>query len=166
VPERARQCVVRESREVQFGGRPGFSGRGVWWPDRRGFDACRVVRPPERCKHALRVLGPERDRCPTAWRLVLSETKAGQRRYADTDHGERYGRWLAHYGVGDASAPKVSERPLRDVLHPLRSVRPVHVVNDVSRAMSADVAGWRWERVAAMMGTLEREAQARGNAEI
>ena len=60
--------------------------------------------------------------------------------------------------------PRTAERTLGDLLHPSRPGRPTHVVNAVSREVSADVAPWRWERVLSFYAALEREAAEQPDA--
>jgi len=98
---------------------------------------------------------------PTAWRLLLGEVRAGQRRHTGTDLGDHYGSLLAHLGEGDYTPPKLYERTLGDILHPARPGRAVDVVNAASREVGTDVAGWRFERVLSMHAAIDAEAAQR-----
>lgn len=103
--------------------------------------------------------------CPTAWRFLQGEARAGIRWYAGTDLGERYSRVIATYGEGDYSEPATAERTLSDLVSPLRSGRVMDVVNQVSREVGGDVAGWSFDRILSLYGGLEAEARERDQPE-
>jgi len=90
----------------------------------------------------------------------LSEARAGIRRYGETELGERYSRWVAHYGEGDHTVPSTAARTLGDLTHPARPGTPTAVVNAVSQAVSTDVAPWRWERLVQFYAGLEQRHQS------
>lgn len=83
------------------------------------------------------------------------------RRHAGVDLGERYQMVLAFGGEGDHGMPDLWERTLGDVLDPLRPGGGMAVVNEVSRDVGRDVAGWRWDRVLGLYASMVREARER-----
>lgn len=56
--------------------------------------------------------------------------------------------------------PPTTQRTLGDLLHPMRPGRPTHIVNAVSRSVSADTATWRYERTLAYYAGLEAQQRA------
>lgn len=99
--------------------------------------------------------------CPSAWAFLQGECRAGVRWYAGTELAGRYSRVIANYGEGDYSEPPTAERSVSDLVSPLRSGRAVDVVNQVSREVGGDVAGWSFDRILSLYGGLEAEARER-----
>lgn len=98
---------------------------------------------------------------PTAWELLLAETRAGLRRYAGTDIGEAYQSAGAHFGTGDFSDPNPIQRTLGDYVDPTRPGSVRWVVNAVSREVGADAKDWDVARLVEMVGQIARERRAR-----
>jgi len=92
----------------------------------------------------------------------MAETRAGLRRWGSTDYGANYQRVLAHHGTGSAAAPTPQERTLGDLLTPARPLRPVDIVNVVSRDLSADVADWPLDRLMHMVALIDTHGSQAG----
>jgi hypothetical protein len=87
----------------------------------------------------------------------LAECRAGLRRWAGTDYGDRYGRLLSHVGDPSHADPSVGERSLGDYLDPSRPGGATALVNAASRECGTDAAAWRWARLVTFVASLERE---------
>jgi len=83
----------------------------------------------------------------------MGECRAGLRRYAETDRGDRYQTVLAWDGEGDAAPPKPHERLYGDYIDPTRPGRMMDVVNHTSQLLGRDTAAWSVERHLRMLAS-------------
>jgi len=98
---------------------------------------------------------------PTAWDLLLRETRAGLRRYAGTPYGDRYQSVVAHAGTGDHTSPQTAARTLGDLTDPYRAERFTDAVNAVTRDVSMDVSEWSVVRILSAVELLQAEQERR-----
>lgn len=87
----------------------------------------------------------------------MGETRAGLRRYGDTDRGGHYQTTLAHYGTGPSDVPPPHERTFGDLISPARPGRAVDLVNAVTRDIRSDAAGWGIDRILGMVALMAEE---------